>query len=198
MEEDIGDIEYRVKQVQAGHIEDYAYIVQAYQRSIYVYCWRLLDSQPEAEDAVQDILVHAYEKIGMYTPKVSFASWLYKMAYRHCLNLLRRRSLQRKFKQVLFPFAPAADSAEQVMTRRLFSEPLSKALEQLTVEERNVLVLRVFEEKSFQEIGHIVNKSQEAVKKQFARTKQKLKQIMKQMEEDLSCQDYPAVLKNKP
>lgn len=98
------DIEYRVKQVQAGHTEDYAYIVQMYQHSIFVYCWRLLGSETEAEDAVQDILVHAFEKIGMYTPKVSFSSWLYKMAYRHCLNLIRRKNLQRKFKQCLFPF----------------------------------------------------------------------------------------------
>lgn len=190
-------IEYRVKQVQAGHTEEYAQIVQMFQRPIYVYCWRLLGNQAEAEDAVQDILVHAYQKIGMYTPRVSFSSWLYKMAYRHCLNLIRRQNLQRKFKQCLFPFATTADSAEQVMTRQLFSEPLSRALDQLTVEERNLLVLRIFEEKSFQEIGDIVNKSPDAVKKQYARTRTKLKKTMMHMEEELQCENYPSALKNK-
>nr|WP_223069102.1 sigma-70 family RNA polymerase sigma factor [Paenibacillus caui] len=169
------EIEYRIKRVQAGEIQDYSYIVKEYQHQIFVYCWRLLGSKQEAEDAVQEVLVKAFEKINMYRPTVAFSSWLYKMAYHYCLNLIHRKKLQRKFKFGLFNQNMTTASAAQVIERQLFSEPLSQALEKLTAEERNLLVLRVFEEKSFGEIGEIVNKSPEAVKKKYGRTKTKLK-----------------------
>lgn len=170
------EIEYRIKRVQAGEIQDYAFIVKKYQHPILVYCWRLLGNEQEAEDAVQDILVKSFEKINMYKPTVSFSSWLYKMAYHHCLNLIHRKKLQRAFKLGLFTHnMPTTDSAAQNIESQLFSEPLSRALNKLTAEERSLLVLRIFEEKSFGEIGEIMNKSQEAVKKNTAGRKQSSK-----------------------
>ncbi|MDN4089329.1 RNA polymerase sigma factor [Paenibacillus polymyxa] len=192
------DIEYRIKRVQAGEIQDYAYIVKEYQRQIFVYCWRLLGSEQEAEEAVQDIFVNAFEKISRYKPTVGFSSWLYKMAYHHCLNLIRRKNLQRKFKLTLFTSADmTSDSAAQVMERQLFSEPLSRALDQLNAEERNLLVLRIFEEKTFGEIGEIMNKSEDAIKKKYGRTKTKLKKIMEPLKEDHKCVSYKTEFKNK-
>ncbi|MCP3806640.1 sigma-70 family RNA polymerase sigma factor [Paenibacillus polymyxa] len=192
------EIEYRIKRVQAGEIQDYAYIVKEYQRQIFVYCWRILGSEQEAEEAVQDIFVSAFEKISMYKPTVGFSSWLYKMAYHHCLNLIRRKNLQRKFKITLFNSTNmTSDSAAQVMERQLFSEPLSRALGQLNAEERNLLVLRIFEEKSFGEIGEIMNKSEEAIKKKYGRTKTKLKKMMEPIKEDPKCVNYKTELRNK-
>lgn len=192
------DIEYRIKRVQAGEIQDYAYIVKGYQRQIFVYCWRLLGSEQEAEEAVQDIFVNAFEKISRYKPTVGFSSWLYKMAYHHCLNLIRRKNLQRKFKLTLFTSTNmTSDSPAQVMERQLFSEPLSRALDQLNAEERNLLVLRIFEEKTFGEIGEIMNKSEDAIKKKYGRTKTKLKKIMEPLKEDHKCVSYKTEFKNK-
>ncbi|WP_081949705.1 RNA polymerase sigma factor [Paenibacillus durus] len=115
---------HRIKRVQAGEIQDYTYIVKKYQHQIFVYCWRLLGNEQEAEDAVQDILVKAFEKINMYKPTVSFSSWLYKMAYHHCLNLIHRKKLQQKFKVGLFTQNMTTDSAAQVIESQLFSEKL--------------------------------------------------------------------------
>ncbi|KJD39590.1 RNA polymerase sigma factor [Paenibacillus polymyxa] len=181
------DIEYRIKRVQAGEIQDYAYIVKEYQRQIFVYCWRLLGSEQEAEEAVQDIFVNAFEKISKYKPTVGFSSWLYKMAYHYCLNLIRRKNLQRKFKLTLFTSADMTSD----------SEPLSRALDQLNAEERNLLVLRIFEEKTFGEIGEIMNKSEDAIKKKYGRTKTKLKKIMEPLKEDHKCVSYKTEFKNK-
>ncbi len=56
-------IEQAVIRVQAGEVESYGLIVETYQKPIYRYCCRLLGSLTEAEDAVQDILVKAYQNI---------------------------------------------------------------------------------------------------------------------------------------
>jgi len=170
-------VEGFVEQVQAGQIEEYIHIINTYQNPLFLYCSRLLGNKHEAEDAVQDIFVRSYEKIHLYKPNVLFSSWLYKIAYHYCLNLIRKRNIQQKFKW-WFTQESTTESAEDTVGKSLFDEPLHSALKQLSVEERNLLVLRVFEEKSFAEIGEILNKSTETVKKRFGRTRIKLQQFM--------------------
>lgn len=190
------ETEYRIRRVQAGEIQDYVYIVQKYQNQIFMYCWRLLSSKQEAEDAVQDVLVKAYEKINLYKPEVNFTSWVYKIAYYHCINIIRRKKMHQKWKFSLLTQDQSMNSPAEMLEQRLFNEPLSRALEKLNVAERNLLVLRVFEEKSFAEIGEILNKSPGAVKKKFARTKIKIQKMMNSTEEE-RCQNYNILLKTK-
>lgn len=171
------EIEQIVVRVQGGEVESYALIVEAYQKPIYRYCCRLLGSRMEAEDAVQDILVKAYQHIGSYQKVASFSSWLYKIAYHHCLNLIRKR--QRHLNMLsLFQPDPPAESPEQLMDRYIFSEPLARALQRLNTEERNLLVLRIFEEQSFPEMAEILEKNTDAVKKKYRRTIIKLGKMM--------------------
>lgn len=170
-------IEQAVVRVQAGEVESYALIVDAYQKPIYRYCCRLLGSRTEAEDAVQDILVKAYQNISMYRPLASFSSWLYKIAYHHCLSLIRKRKRHLEI-MALFQPDPPAQSPEQLMDHYIFNENLSFALSKLNMEERNLLVLRIFEEQSFPEIAEILDKNTDAVKKKYRRTITKLGKMM--------------------
>lgn len=172
-------VEKCVLEVKAGEINKYVHIVEAFQAPMYRYCIRMLGNRQEAEDAVQDILVKAFEKLHMYKPSVGFSPWLYRIAHHHCLNLLRKRGVQRKF-QSWFRQDAITESAEQTITGRLFGEPLSSAITALSAEERSLLILRVLEEKSFAEIGEISGKSAEAVKKKFGRLKLKLQKLMEQ------------------
>lgn len=170
-------IEQAVIRVQAGEVESYGLIVETYQKPIYRYCCRLLGSLAEAEDAVQDILVKAYQNIDMYRPLASFSSWLYKIAYHHCLSLIRKRQRHLKI-MALFQPDPPAESPEQLMDKYIFNENLSLALSKLNMEERNLLVLRIFEEQSFPEIAEILDKNTDAVKKKYRRTITKLGKMM--------------------
>lgn len=172
------EIEQTVVRVQTGDVESFTFIVEAYQKPIYRYCCRLLGSRTEAEDAVQDILVKAYQNIGMYRPMASFSSWLYKIAYHHCLSLIRKRQSWRRV-MTRFQPDPPAESPEQMMDRYIFDEPLAVALSYLNAEERNLLVLRIFEEQSFSEIAIIMGKNTDAVKKKYRRTITRLGKMMK-------------------
>lgn len=158
------EMEHLVVQVQNGYVEQYEGIVEDVQQPMYRYCSRLLGSGAEAEDAVQEILVKAYQNIGKYRPLVSFSSWLYKIAYHHCLAVIRQRQRQSRVMMLLRP-QKYAESPEQRIDRFLFDEPLAVAFARLKAEERNLLVLRIFEELSFAEIAVILGKNQDAVKK---------------------------------
>ncbi|MEK4877518.1 MULTISPECIES: RNA polymerase sigma factor [Paenibacillus] len=189
-------IEHTVVRVQAGEVDSYALIVEAFQKPIYRYCCRLLGSRTEAEDAVQEILVKAYQHIGTYRPIASFSSWLYKIAYHHCLSLIRKRQSQIKF-MALFQPDPPAESPEQLMDRYIFNEHLIFALAKLKTEERNLLVLRIFEEQSFPEIAEILDKNTDAVKKKYRRTITKLGKMLNAQKGGTEWCGNEALLKRK-
>lgn len=188
-------VEAVIEQVQKGDREQYACIVEIFQQPIYRYCCRLLGNRQDAEDAVQDILVKAYQSIRGYKPEVSFSAWLYRIAGNHCFNLLRRRRLQGHILRI-FRLETVAASAEQQMDARLFSPALELALLQLSLEERNILVLRVFEELTFQEMGHILNSSPNALHKRMERIKRKVRETMI-TEEGISCNERNSIMSTK-
>ncbi|MGO4108373.1 RNA polymerase sigma factor [Paenibacillus sp. YAF4_2] len=170
-------IEKWIVSVQDGRTEDYAAIVKLYQRRIFIYCCRMLENEQEAEDAAQDVFVKAYQSIQSYRPTAGFSAWLYKIAYRHCLNALRRRRLQLH-KHALFQPNKSVESPEEIVDRQLFSPPLDSVLKRLSIVEHNLLVLSVFEERTSVEIAAIIGKSPESVKKRIARTKQKVRDML--------------------
>jgi DNA-directed RNA polymerase specialized sigma24 family protein len=71
-------------------IED---LIKAYGREIFSYCYHLLRNKEDAEDAVQEIFLKAY--YGLEKKRIaSISLWLYKVAYNHCLNILRKRKFK--------------------------------------------------------------------------------------------------------
>jgi len=171
--------------VQKGDSSYYVEVVQKYQQAIYRYCLRLLGNQQDAEDAAQDIFIKAFESIMQYKNTVSFSSWLYKIAYRHCLNLLRKRKYQLRLLLRLFTPEVTAESPEQTMDNRLFSPQLMYALTALSPEDRSMLILRIFEERTFEELGEIMGCKPEAAKKRVSRMKEKIRKKMAEWQEAL-------------
>ncbi|WP_379146096.1 RNA polymerase sigma factor [Paenibacillus sp. sgz500992] len=177
-------IEEKIRRIQAGDARLFSDVIRLYQQRIYLYCFRLLNSKEEAEDAVQDVLIKAYQNIGQYKPQADFVSWLYKIAYHHCLNQLRRQKFQLQLRKLLRQDV-AVNSAEQMVENRLFSEPVSAALGKLDVEDRNLLILRIYEDKSFAEIGEILGVSTATARKRYERTRGKLKKAIERKEKQL-------------
>lgn len=86
------EIKSVVDKVQAGDKEAYSFIIERFQRQIFLYCYYLLKSQEEAEDAAQDIFIRGLEHINHFSQPVSLPAWLYKIAHNHCLDLLKKRN----------------------------------------------------------------------------------------------------------
>lgn len=126
-----------------------------------------------------------------YKPEVSFNAWFYKIAYNHCLNLLRRRQVLKKL-QWLFKEDAVTESPEDKVMKHVFSEPMTAALSKLSLYERNLLILHVFQDKTFAEIGEIMDKSPEAVRKKVSRIKMQLKQVLKKWEGEEEWHTQPA------
>jgi RNA polymerase sigma-70 factor (TIGR02960 family) len=82
-----------VARAQAGDGDAFRELTAPYRRELLVHCYRILGSFLDAEDALQDALLAAWQGIGGYIEeRATIRTWLYKIATNRCLNALRSAS----------------------------------------------------------------------------------------------------------
>jgi len=171
--------------VRDGDIEAFAQIVQAFQRPIYQYCYHMLSSASEAEDCAQEVFLKLFRNLSRYDPGQPLQAWLYKIAYHQCVDNLRRRKLTR-----YLPFFYQRDTdnrhVERAIESAYFNEEVQKSMERLSVEERNLLILRCVEDKSYEEIALIMDKNAAALRKRYERTAVKFRQYYREAKGEAS------------
>ena len=74
---------------QAGDGDAFAQLVDPYRRELQVYCYRFLGSVADAEDALQDTLLSAWQGLARFEGRASVRTWLYRVAASRCLDALR-------------------------------------------------------------------------------------------------------------
>jgi RNA polymerase sigma-70 factor (ECF subfamily) len=79
-----------IARARAGDGGAFKELTEPYRRELHVHCYRMLGSFQDAEDALQDTLLAAWQALGGYAPEgASLRTWLYKIATNRCLNALR-------------------------------------------------------------------------------------------------------------
>jgi len=83
-----------ISRAQAGDGDAFRALTEPYRRELQVHCYRMLGSFQDAEDALQDTLLAAWQGIGGFEGRASLRTWLYRIATTRCLNA--RRSASRR------------------------------------------------------------------------------------------------------
>ena len=83
-----------ITRARAGDGEAFRELTEPYRRELQVHCYRMLGSFQDAEDALQDTLLAAWQGLGGFEGRASLRTWLYRIATNRCLNA--RRSASRR------------------------------------------------------------------------------------------------------
>ena len=78
-----------IEQAQAGDGDAFRELVDPYRRELQVHCYRMLGSLHDAEDALQETLLAAWQGLGGFEGRSSLRTWLYRVATNRCLNMVR-------------------------------------------------------------------------------------------------------------
>jgi RNA polymerase sigma factor (sigma-70 family) len=141
-------------------------MVQAYRAPLYWLALSILNDADEAEDAVQDAFVQAARALERYQMGTNFKAWLYTIAVNTYRDYLRKRTVRMTLNQVwgaiqsLAQLAPGPEAAaiENESRTRLWD-----LVDQLGEKHRLVVILRLGQDLSIQEISQILKINQKTV-----------------------------------
>lgn len=131
-------------------------------------------NQDEADDIAQDALVKAYLSMSKYEMRENAAPWLYRIAYNMFIDSSRRRRITK-------PLDTLTGHGDETFAadRDFRYQALYMALEELPPKERSAILLYYIKGYSIRDIAGIVDASEDAVKKQLSRGRDKLKTLLK-------------------
>ncbi len=140
-----------------------------YQKRVYAYCLRMVNSHEGAEDLFQEVFVRVSRKRARFVGG-SFSAWLFAIARNLCLNAIRDTPRQVPIEDVADQLHATEDETEYDESLEI----LRDAIEQLPPEMREPLILRVYNGFSYQEISELTDTKLATVKVRIFRAKQRL------------------------
>ncbi len=177
-----------MERVKVGDTEAFRALVEAHQRRVVGAVAKMLGDPSDAEDVAQQVFVRVWRSAPRYEPTAKFTTWLFKITRNLVFNELRRR--KRHPVQSTDAFAEAGNvprqypdaSAKPADTAMLDAEmqtAIQEAIDQLPETQRMAIILRRYDEFSYEEIGEILDLSVPAVKSVLFRARTDLRERLK-------------------
>lgn len=155
---------------------------------VYKLAFRYLGNSADAEDVVQEVFLRVYKAARDYEPTAKFSTWVYRITVNVCLNRLRASRARPTVSldpAVLFddPGATGPTGGRQPapsarLEREELEERIRRALASLPETQRTAVLLRRFNEMSYEEIAEVMETTVPAVKSLLARARQTLKSLL--------------------
>jgi RNA polymerase sigma factor (sigma-70 family) len=162
--------EHLVALLRRGEHGAFDSLARRYQTRLLWFCWQILRSKEDAEDALQDVFTAAYNALLTDEREIHVRPWLYKIARNRCINHLRRTAPVGCDSMDDRPAAHAGTIVERLVSRQQFQE-LVADVQQLPDTQRTALLLREIDGFSYRQIAAALDKSVPAVKSLLVRAR---------------------------
>lgn len=164
--------------------------IEEYGKATYNFAYRLTRNEADARDLTQDAFIRVYRAWKSFVPGTSFLSWVYRIVTNLYRDELRRKKgrFQEEIPEDNAPqeFAgerPLAVTPIEDYVEGQLSEPLSRSLEMLSPDQRQVVILADIEEYSYQEIAEIMGCSIGTVRSRLHRARALLRRLLQKQQQ---------------
>lgn len=163
-----------IRRCQSGQLEEFGKLYDAYVKKIYNFIYYRTHHQETAEDLTSQTFTRALESISRFDPgKGGLSAWLYRIARNLVIDHYRTFRPTVDIENV-WDLSADSDLPRDIDTRDQLAK-ISDYLKTIDKQARDIVLMRVWDGLSYQEIAEIVGKSQAACKMTFSRTMQKLR-----------------------
>lgn len=177
-----------VRAFQAGDEKAFEELIRRYQRQVANIIYLTFCSREVVEDLAQEAFIRVYRSLAKFEFDASFYSWLYRITINLCIDEIRRRKIKKTFS---LDFLSEERIEEKEKPSRRIQTPsdsllesekkdvVSKALQKLRPSHRSVLILREYEDLSYDEIAKTLKISVQAVKSRIFRAREEMRTLLK-------------------
>lgn len=149
-------------------------LVDRFRQRVWRICFRLLGNEEDASDAAQEVFLRLFLHRGRFAGRSKYATWVYSVALRTCLEMRRSRGRRRRHESVSAePGWEARQPAKPASAPGLALD-LTEMLETLDEEDRALLILKYAEGYEYDELAAIAELSVSACKMRISRAREKL------------------------
>jgi len=159
-------------------------LMDRYQPGIFKMIYQIIKNREETEDLVQETFLKAFKSLESYNNKYAFSTWLYKIAFNHSIDTIRKRKLKTFSIDKPIKFSKGEitheikDESFSPDKNLLYKESIDNILEQiesLPEKYKRALVLRHQEDYSYEDISKILKIPIGTVKARIFRAREMLK-----------------------
>ncbi|MFT6214886.1 MAG: RNA polymerase sigma-70 factor (ECF subfamily) [Roseivirga sp.] len=163
---------------EGGHDRYFSVITLRYENYIIKKCKSYVKDEDVAEDLCQEILIKLFMQLKNFRREAKFKTWLYSIIHNTCVDYLRKEKnkshkvISEKLQEEM---ADLVD--EDVVNQEILEVALIQLLEEITPEEKLILLLKYKEKNSIKEIEATLGISASAVKMRLSRAKEKINKL---------------------
>ena len=176
-----------VLRAKNGDQKAYTALMQRYTDSLYFLALKIVNNKDDAMDLTVETFAKAFENIEKYKPDFAFSTWIFKIATNNCIDFIRKKRLKVVSLQSLteenrderqFYMISNTLNPEETSIKKEESENLKNILEHLPQRYRTLIILKYYDEKSYEEISQQLDLPLGTVKAQLSRARELMSNIM--------------------
>lgn len=168
---------YYIERILAGDASCFACLFDRYSKQVYAWIFRVVQNKEDAEELTEDVFIKVFQKLDSFRGESSFGTWLYRIAYTLSISAVRKK----KVEYLAIEETQLSNVSEEEVMASLGQYGLSEqldlldwALEQLSPDDRALILLFYKEDKSLEELALITGMSLANVKVKLHRIRKKL------------------------
>jgi RNA polymerase sigma-70 factor (ECF subfamily) len=147
-----------IRQAARGGVEAFNLLVSRWEKRVYNYLLRITANREDALDLTQDVFLKAYQNLRKLDDAGRFAPWLYRIAHNEAYSMFRKRRPETDVEEVQ---PEASETGITVGGSSVFPIELSlavaSALKRLSPEQRESVVLKIYQGFKFEEMAEILS-----------------------------------------
>ena len=147
-----------IRQAAKGNVESFNLLVSRWEKRVYNYLLRITANREDALDLTQDTFLKAYQNLRKLDDQSRFAPWLYRIAHNEAYSMFRKRKPETDVEEI------EPESTENTITvggSSVFPIELSlavtSALDRLSADQREAVVLKIYQGFKFEEMSEILS-----------------------------------------
>ncbi|MGI6455668.1 MAG: RNA polymerase sigma factor [bacterium] len=178
-----------IEKVREGNREAFRELVHRYHGLVYHIAYSMCGNAETSRDAVQEVFLRAYRKIDTYQPQWSFKTWIRRITVNYLLDQRKKRKLETvSLVNEEGESIEVGDSTYDPVDSHMETEReqlVFQAVLQLPEPYQTIIVLRHFEDMSYEEIAHTMDIPIGTVMTQLHRARKKLMEALRPLQSEL-------------